>query len=164
MWGYYVSPRWFSRSLSDCNRSEERQCLGQGSFGDAQQGDKDCPGPRGRQLRYIQGEAASGFLDHRLWCQLLSPSLQVWHCTSLQLSLILTVQRICCLAEVWSLCFPIPLWHRVDDVSFLLPFTCAISLNYHLSLSTHSCLLCVHTVSNNMGLCTPLQLLNIIIT
>lgn len=36
--------------------------------------------------------------------------------------------RLCCLAEVWSLCFPIPLWHEVNDVSFLLPFTCRISL------------------------------------
>lgn len=36
--------------------------------------------------------------------------------------------RLCCLAEVWSLCFPVPLWHGVNDVVFLLPFTCHISL------------------------------------
>lgn len=81
------------------------------------------------------------------------------HCSSLWSWL----QQICCLAEAWSLCFPIPLWRRVDDVSFLLPFPCTISLNYHLSLSECSCLLWVHTVSNNLGPCSPLQLLNIII-
>lgn len=60
-----------------------------------------------------------------------------------------------CLSEFWSLWFPTPLWCGVDGVSFLLPFTCAISLNCHLSLGRCTVLLSVHIVSNNLEPFSP---------